>query len=306
MKLQDIRYVISVAENLSFSKASEKLFVSQPALSKAILKLENELGIKIFDRNRHKVVLTDCGKYFISEGQKILNDFDHFEYNLNELSKANEKRLRIGASQFYSNYLCAEFIPKYQTSHPEIKLLTREEPTSILKKLVLSNELDIAIIPSDDEVESFNVYPLYDEMILLAVSKLSPYSKIIKSVDNKHLKWPTMSNFSDLKTAPFHLLREEMSLSIHGTKICNYFGFEPNVVNRSQNMENINKYVSYGQSLAFLSHIITPLPNIDYYHIDNPLAIRQLVFITDKKKSLQLYHHDLIKLGQEILSSYSE
>ncbi|MBR0313125.1 MAG: LysR family transcriptional regulator [Oscillospiraceae bacterium] len=171
-------YFLTVAELGSFSKAAEKLYVSQPYLSQHVLRLEKELGVPLLDRSRTPLRLTEAGRVYanyLESGkrleQKLLSD-------LAELSQSREQTLRLALSSWRAGVLLPDILPVYAAQYPQVRLDVMEYPTSELYGLVLGDRADLAVMNTSlDTPEGITAETLLHEHILLVGNRRNPVTQ---------------------------------------------------------------------------------------------------------------------------------
>lgn len=163
MNLRDLKYFATVAKTRHFGHAAEQCFVSQPTLSGQIKKLEEELGVVLFERTKRNVMLTSVGERMLQHAQTILNEADHIQ----ALAIAHEDplagELRIGVLPTISPYLMPLVLMPMHRQYPQIKLALREEVTDNLLQRLHDNELDTALIATPVTDTDLQVIPLFRE-----------------------------------------------------------------------------------------------------------------------------------------------
>ena len=146
MTLQELKYVVAVAENHHFGKAAERCFVSQPTLSGQIKKLEEELGVVIFERTNRSVEITPVGEAILAHARQILEQAD----SIRQLAQAQQDplagALRIGAIPTLSPYLMPLILLPLKRQHPQMKLVLSEELTDTLLERLRNHEIDAALL----------------------------------------------------------------------------------------------------------------------------------------------------------------
>ena len=177
MTLSELRFVVSVAHERNFRKAAAKSFVSQPALSLAIKKIENELGVSIFERNRMGISLTSVGEKIVSQAQTVLAEVD----KIKEISliETNTQQIQIKLGLIYSiaPYLLPLIIPKLEEINSDITLDAEEDITKNLIAKLQDGSLDAAIIALPFDIPGFETITLYDEPFKVLVSKKHKWKK---------------------------------------------------------------------------------------------------------------------------------
>ena len=136
MNTQQLTYVIAVADCQSFSKAAEKLYVTQPSLSQYIHSIEKQLGVQLFDRSSSPIRLTDAGKLYVSWARRLLTMEEDMNNALSDLMGMQTGSVRIGASSFRVRCLLARSIAEYHEQHPGIHLSIEEADMRQLRELL--------------------------------------------------------------------------------------------------------------------------------------------------------------------------
>lgn len=163
MTLSELRFIVAVSQERNFRRAAEKCFVSQPALSLAVKKLEEELGIIIFERSRTEVSLTEIGTQIINQATKVL--FEAIQ--VKEIAKLGTNQLsgmlKLGIIYSVGPYLLPEIIPILRNSAPEMPLEVEENLTANLETQLRNGVIDVAIIALPFNVSGLQTLALYDE-----------------------------------------------------------------------------------------------------------------------------------------------
>jgi LysR family hydrogen peroxide-inducible transcriptional activator len=178
MNLRDLKYIITVAETRHFGKAAERCFVSQPTLSSQIKKLEEMLGVTLFERTKRSVELTPIGEAIIEHARKITEQVDAMV----QLAQAHQDPLsgplRIGAIPTLSPYLIPLILLPLKTQYPQLQLVLNEEVTDMLLKRLRDHEIDAALIATAVDEADLEALDLFDEPFWLAHPRNHPlYTK---------------------------------------------------------------------------------------------------------------------------------
>jgi len=177
MTLNELRYIVAVARERNFRRAAESCFVTQPALSLAIQKLEGELGIQLFERGRAEVSVTPIGEQVVEQAQRALDEVGR----ISEIARQGKDQLagplRLGAIYTVGPYLLPELIPPLLKIAPEMPLEVEENLTANLEPMLRNGRLDVAIIALPFDVPGVLTRPLYDEPFNLAVPAGHPWAK---------------------------------------------------------------------------------------------------------------------------------
>jgi LysR family hydrogen peroxide-inducible transcriptional activator len=168
MNLRDLQYLIAVAETRHFGKAAERCFVSQPTLSGQIKKLEQELGIDIFERSNRSVVITPAGEQILAHARLIMEQADAIRQLAQSYQDPVAGPLRVGAIPTISPYLMPLILNPLQQEHPQMRLVISEEQTDILLQRLHHHEIDAAILATEHSDNDLASIPLYREPFWLA------------------------------------------------------------------------------------------------------------------------------------------
>jgi LysR family hydrogen peroxide-inducible transcriptional activator len=178
MTIVQLEYIIAVEDHRHFLHAAEHCFVTQPTLSMQIQKLEDELGIKIFDRTKHPVLPTATGEVIISQARVIVKEFGRIKNIVNETKNILSGELKISVIPTLAPYLLPLFVKKFIDRYPHVKLIIRENITEQIIADLKSNKIDIGLMATPLEEDSIKEQPLfYEEMFVYVSSQNKLYKK---------------------------------------------------------------------------------------------------------------------------------
>jgi len=170
MTLNELRYIVAVAQERNFRRAAEKAYISQPALSLAIQKLEEDLGIKIFERGKNDVALTPVGLAIVEQAQRVLEEAERIREIAAQGSNQLAAPLRVGVIHSVGPYLLPDLIPALKKVAPHMPLELEENITANLETLLRNGKLDVIIIALPFGDASILTHPLYDEPFEVVVN----------------------------------------------------------------------------------------------------------------------------------------
>jgi len=169
MTLNELRFIVAVAQERNFRRAAEKSFISQPALSLAIQKLEEELSLKIFERGKSEITVTAIGSAIVEQAMRVLEEAER----IREIAIQGENQLasplRIGIIHSVGPYLLPELIPALKKVAPEMALEIEENITANLDALLRNGKLDVIIIALPFADAGILTHSLYDEPFEIVV-----------------------------------------------------------------------------------------------------------------------------------------
>ena len=163
MTITQIEYVVAVATYKSFVAAAEKCFVTQPTLSMQIQKLEDELGVRIFDRNKHPIAITDMGELIVAQGRIALAECERIHEIIQTQQKAISGVFRFAAIPTVAPNILPGLLENYSKKYPSIKLHASEMETNQIILALRNNEIDAALLSTPLEEKDIKEYPLFYE-----------------------------------------------------------------------------------------------------------------------------------------------
>lgn len=170
--MAQLEYFMRVVQEKSFSKAAARVFRTQPAVSIAVRRLEEEIGLPLLERNQKVPMLTEAGKVVYDYAQRILGLRDEVSQAIRELQSLKSGRVRVGANESTSLYLLPELILTYSQQHPDVKVELFRHASGRLTRELLERNIDFALMafePVDRDLEAFPV--LKDELVLIMSPK---------------------------------------------------------------------------------------------------------------------------------------
>lgn len=172
----DIRLKIfqSVATNLSFTKASVEMFVSQPAISKHIQELEKEFGVRLFDRLGNHIQLTKAGQLLLGHASAIIKDYQSMNYEMNTLKQNTSGELRIGASTTISQYVVPEIIADFRKNYPHVRVSLISGNTREVEAALLADKIDIGMVEGINMQPQLKYAPFMDDELVVIVRNGHP------------------------------------------------------------------------------------------------------------------------------------
>ncbi|MFC3626773.1 hydrogen peroxide-inducible genes activator [Vogesella amnigena] len=177
MTLTELRYIVAVARERHFGRAAQSCFVSQPTLSIAIKKLEDELGVTLFERGGQEVAVTEIGERIIEQSQRVLEEAELVKRLAGEHQNELAGPLKLGVIFTISPYLLPRLIPALRILAPDMPLILEENYTARLAEMLKRGEVDAIIVADPFEEPGTEAYPLYDEKFVVATPKGHEWEK---------------------------------------------------------------------------------------------------------------------------------
>jgi LysR family transcriptional regulator, hydrogen peroxide-inducible genes activator len=213
MNLQQLEYVLAVNEQRHFVRAAEKCHVTQPTLSMMIQKLEEELGIKIFDRSKQPITPTPAGEEVIQRARLILGEVTRLREFASEQSDSVEGELKLAVIPTLAPYLVPLFVHLLMEQYPNLDLSIREIPTSRIIELLQTNQVDIGLMATPLSEAGLDEFPLFYEEFLVYASEQHAEEEFISTesirsdelwlLEEGHCFRNQVINFCNLKKRAF-------------------------------------------------------------------------------------------------------
>ena len=299
-----MNYVYEVYKEQSFSKAAENLYISQPALSSMIKKIETKIGMPLFDRSTSPIQLTECGKKYIKTAEKIMDLENEFAYYVGNLQELKTGRLSVGGTYLFSSFIFPPIIDKFRRAYPHVKLNLFEGHTPLLEQKLFAGELDIII---DNYLLDAGIYEkerFMEERLLLAVPssfdsnrravKYQLKASDIKRCLHQNDTFPAVS-LKKFKDEPFVMLRSHNDTRERVDAILGRAGIQLNYTLKLNQLLTTYHLTEYGMGASFVSDTVVKClpenPDIIYYKIDDPEAV-----VVQKLESDPYYSGDQVQM----------
>lgn len=169
MTLSELKFVVALAKARNFRKAAEACFVSQPALSLAVKKLEEELGVLLFERNRNDVTMTAVGERVVEQATRAIEEANRVKEIARQGNNQLAGALKLGVIYSVGPYLLPEIIPILRKTAPEMPLIVEENLTANLEAQLRNGVIDVAIIALPFDIPGIKTMPLYEEEFVVVV-----------------------------------------------------------------------------------------------------------------------------------------
>ncbi len=292
MNINQMKYVLTVAEEKSFTKAAKKLYISQPSLSKSIKLLEEELKTELFTRKPLK--LTYAGEIFVKQAQRIFKDIEDTRIQISDISTESKSHLIVGVPSHRCDYFIPKILKKLHKEFPNCLVTIEEYPTYLLKTMIESDKLDLFIGAEIPNSSNYKNVHIFDEELFLAYPK--QWGADIKGdeVDIKQFKDRNFIMFSE-----FIYLREIVRHLYEKNNIDINFNIE------CHNVETIYSMIRNGLGVSLLPELylkFLPKDNkVSYKRIKNFNYKRDLSVFYKKEKFLTKPARRFIEIFKEII-----
>ena len=306
-----MNYVYAVYLNKSFSKAAEKLYISQPALSAAIKKVEEEIGLPIFDRSGNPIQLTPAGEYYIESIEKIMQIETEMATHFASLLGNNREMIHIGSASFFCAYVLPTIIQEFKLEYPGYMVNLLEANADDLVKCLRTGRIDIILDVEKLDPNIFNSVVWAEEQIVLAVPaayevnrRLENYRLTFDEVaSGQYLdqKYPSIS-LKEFENETFLLLKQGNDMYERSLKMFRKAGFTPQVAMYLDQLLTAYYIACSGKGIAFvragITNYLESTTKLYFYKIDDENSTRNIMMYYKKAQPLSKIGKDFIEFLQ--------
>ena len=310
-----LQYIYEVYREQSFSRAAQKLYLSQPSLSLTIKRYENEIGVQIFDRSTAPVKLTDAGEVVMEYIQRILATERDMQAYLEDYRELKTGNLTLGAAHMFSSYLLPHLIARFLYVYPDIHVSIAESDFVSLQGMTLNGDVDLLIESHDFDQELFQVYPLFEEYILLAVpandtlnsGKAACALTAADVLRNRHVdeQWPCIP-LELFRERPFLMLEKGHDMNSRGLRFCRESWFEPKVFMYLNQLTTACSLAAQHLGVTFVSDTAVKLTNpgeeLLYYKLTGPNVKRCINLVHKRKRYVSKAAEAFIAMAMNLSS----
>lgn len=292
MELDQLRYFLQVAERGNFTKAAGDLSVSQPALSRSIQKLEDELGQPVFERKTRSVTLTEAGTLLQARAQQVLSILEDTKAEITDDGQSG--RIRVGAIPTIAPYFLPSVLQTFSARFPKATLVVQENTTDLLLKSCTQGEIDLAIVALPVSARYLEVERLFDEELLLV---LPPTHEL---ADQSRVR------LRDIEAHPFVLLNEAHCLADNVLTFCRQRSFQPVTVERTTQLAMVQELVSLNHGVSMIPEMARRCDQSDrriYRSLSRPAPTRTVAVAWNpyrfQSRLLQAFRQHLSDLSHD-------
>ncbi|OAS89530.1 MULTISPECIES: LysR family transcriptional regulator [Metabacillus] len=305
MDMRLFEYALEIYKTKSFTKAASNLHIAQPSLSKQIAKLEQELGVYLFDRKPGSVEATPDGLCFVKQAEKILQMRDDLRREILERREGIRGELKIGSTAITGGHILPPLLQIYQEQYQNVCIKLVEESTERLIDLTARGLVDISLLslPIEDSRLATKIMltePLY--LVLPKKTKQWMPEKLKQILASTNLLEQYALPIEDFANCPFILLKQGYGFRRTVLELCARGKFEPQIAYETSSIETAQSLVGYGLGLTIVPEMIVhrsaQQSSLSYIKLDtNPT--RTLVFTYNKERYLSMNAKALIEIYEK-------
>ena len=284
MDLKDQKYMAALAGEGSLTKAARRLNLSQPALSKWLRDLEQELGMDLFIRDKKKLLLTPAGRIYLDAARRILATQERTLQSIRQLGTAAPVEIRIGVTPLRGSEIASKIFSRFSSRYPLVRLRLMDGYMSHLRKMVLDGTCSFSLGTCfDTESPEFDYITLFREEVVIVVPSFHPLALRCTDTHGDPTKRLPQAEPLELSDSPFILMTPGTSIRKISDYIFAQAGFTPTVVYESGNNTVIKNMVRGGSGIGFQPRSLARLndPDIAYLSL-SPRVFLDLCIILKK------------------------
>ena len=294
MTTEQLKNFLATAEVLNFHKASDSIYIAQPALSRQIRKLEDEIGAKLFDRTKKQIKLTAAGAFFRNEIRRLLEQLDQARKRAAQIHRGEAGEINIGHVSSAMQSVLPPFLKRITMSYPDLKIGLLENTNRLIFSKIINRELDFGIVPNavaPDVIEEVTLYKENFVVVMPKTSKINLKSKAgIKALSKVGWILPASDDGLGYNEILYRLFQKN--------------GFTPKVVFQSPNASTNLRLVSEGLGVTIIGKSAIKGINLNIKHFeltDVPAKVEmRFVWLKERREELNEYIELCLKIFGEI------
>lgn len=283
-----MQYFIEVTRTGSFTHAAENLYITQPALSRIIKSLEDELGAPLFIRSRKKLLLTDAGRVLYRQAQEIEKQVKLMETELDRLLTLKKGHIRIGLPTIINSFFFSELIASFHQEYPEVTFQLEEDGSRRIEEEIIEDKLDFGVVVLPDKHDMYDYYTFVNEKLKLVVPS------------SHHLVGEQEVSLQELKEEGFIMFNQDFSLRNRILTACRKVGFQPRIISETSQLDFIEEMVASDLGITLLpeSTSMNLTSSVCTIAVTNPAIEWNLAMIWKKDTNLSKINKEFIRFAK--------
>jgi LysR family hydrogen peroxide-inducible transcriptional activator len=269
MTLTELKYILAVAAERHFGRAAQRCFVSQPSLSAAIKKLEEELGVLIFERGKGDILVTEIGAQVIAQAHRVMDEVERVKAIAKQGKNPLTGVFRLGIIHTVAPYLLPDLVAELRKAAPQMPLDIEENITANLDQMLRGGMIDAAVVALPFESQGVDILPLYDEEFRVIVPAGHPWAR------RRTVRADDLATQNLLLLSIGHCFRDQV------LDACHEFARTPAAGKQGNSLETIRNMVASGMGISVLpASALTPKyanPMIRPLDFSDPKPARRIV-----------------------------
>ncbi len=300
MDFRELTYVLSIAKHQNITKAAESLYVSQPTLSKFLISLEDDLGLKLFRRLGHKYLLTYAGERYVDKAQQILRLKNDLDTELADIIKRDVGVVNAAFSPMRCSYMLPYVLPAFQAVWPHVKVNIFEGHATENDRKLLDGQIDVAFYSKPNDLNPLLEYEtLWDEEMYICTCENHPIGRFSKP--NPSSRYPRLDPALLKNELLIQMMPEQRTRQITDDYFRDH-GLQFENIMYTSNLPAIMELVSLGYGVAFifeshLRHRVVTRPIVSY-SFGEPKTTSAFVAAYRKGSYISAYVRDIIEIAK--------
>lgn len=292
MEIRHLQYFMEVTRTGSFTHAASQLYITQPAISRIIKSLEEEVGAALFHRSRKQLTLTEAGHVLYKYAQVIEEQHQEMQAELDDLKHLKKGHIRIGLPSIVNSFFFSRLMASFHKEYPEITFQLEEDGSKRVEENVMNDKLDFGVVVLPTQRDIFDYYAFVKEKLKLIVPA------------SHHLADQQSIPLSALKEEAFIMFDKDFALRDSIMTACMQAGFEPSVISETSQLDFIEEMVAsnLGVSLLPESTCNALTSNVQAISVSDPMIDWVLAIIWKKDHHLTYMKKEFIRFAEEKLA----
>lgn len=305
MNFLSLEYFLAVAQDLSITKAAEKLFISQQSLSNSIIKLEKVLGVKLFNRSP-SFSLTYAGSKLVVAATKIMDIRTQILNEIDDASKNHRGEIRIGISHTRGCSVLPEILPRFKETHPLVKISLVEANSEALEEKLNNGGIDLMFGFLPIMLDCVKIVELFHERMYLVVPKRLTDELFGDKSEFMRGKYSVSGDISAFKDCPMIMLKQGNRIRAMMDEVFAAYDITPNIVLETDNIETAFALAARGMGITVYPEMYLNVfrhgtePDVDLFPLADKSAVGTLAIGYSVKRYLSTAARDFIRLAEEI------
>lgn len=292
MDIKHLQYFMEVTRTGSFTKAAENLYITQPALSRIVKSLEDDVGAPLFIRSRKRLILTDAGNVLYKHAQVIEKQLQLLETELASMVKLRKGHIRIGLPTIVNSFFFSKLIASFHQEYPEVTFQLEEDGSKRIEEKIMNGTLDFGVVVLSDKNNRVDDYTFVHEKLTLVVPS------------SHHLVEKEEVALHELKDEAFIMFNQDFELRNLILKACKEANFQPRIISETSQLDFIEELVASNLGITLLPESTSRelTADVQTIAVTNPVIEWNLAIIWKREEHLSQMNKEFISFARDNLS----
>jgi DNA-binding transcriptional LysR family regulator len=277
---KNYEYFLAIIEEGGVSKAGERLFISQSSVSKYLKRLEDNIGVKIFNRESYPLRLTEVGELYFKYIKEIIAKEKEFRACISELKEGARGTIKVGIALWHSSIFFPMILPVFNKRYPNIHIEVHEGSSQEVTAMIDRDEIDFAVFQFSRQYSNIIFEHLVYERILFTVNENNPLLRSIDLKPNREVNTMSQADFLKFEKEPFVLLKPGQNSRALVQNFLNKMHIKPNIALETVNVSTVINVVKAGTGVTFVPEAVLKIKEqareLLFFQVDEPPLQREL------------------------------